>query len=116
MLNGTASKLIESYESEGIKPELQPLRDTLKKMHEDLNRAVDTVKGLDNNEAVDFNARRLVEMAGYTILGNLVMLDATRSDMFRKSAEVFVDYGRSMVARHADFIASFRNEKMEYYK
>ena len=55
-------------------------------------------------------------MAGYTILGNLVMLDASRSEMFRKSAEVFVDYGRSMVARHADFIASFRNEKMEYYK
>ena len=116
VLNGTASKLIESYEAEGIKPELQPLRDTLKKMHEALNQAVDTVKGLDNNEAVDFNARRLVEMAGYTILGNLVMLDANRSDMFRKSAEVFVDYGRSMVARHADFIASFRNEKMEYYK
>lgn len=116
VLNGTASKLIESYEAEGIKPELQPLRDTLKKMHEALNQAVDTVKGLDNNEAVDFNARRLVEMAGYTILGNLVMLDASRSEMFRKSAEVFVDYGRSMVARHADFIASFRNEKMEYYK
>ncbi len=116
VLNGNASKLIESYEAQSVKAELQPLRDSLKAMHAALDKAVETVKGLDNNEAVDFNARRLVEMAGYTILGQLLVLDADRSEMFRKSAEVFVDYGKGMVARHADFIASFNNGKLEYYK
>ncbi len=116
VLNGNASKLIESYEQETVKAELQPLRDILKRMHAELDKAVETVKGMGSDELVDFHARRLVEIAGYTILGNLVLLDAERSEAFRKSAEVFVAYGEGMVQRHASFIAAFRPESVEFYK
>ena len=116
VLNGNASKLIESYEQEEVKAELKPLRDILKRMHAELDKAVETVKGMGNDELVDFHARRLVEIAGYTILGNLVLLDANRSEAFRKSAEVFVAYGEGMVQRHASFIAAFKPESVEFYK
>ncbi|MDE5762563.1 MAG: acyl-CoA dehydrogenase family protein, partial [Bacteroidales bacterium] len=116
VLNGNASKLIESYEQEEVKAELMPLRDILKRMHAELDKAVETVKGMGNDELVDFHARRLVEIAGYTILGNLVLLDANRSEAFRKSAEVFVAYGEGMVQRHASFIAAFKPESVEFYK
>lgn len=116
VLNGNASKLIESYEQEEVKAELQPLREILKRMHAELDKAVETVKGMGNDELVDFHARRLVEIAGYTILGNLVLLDAHRSEAFRKSAEVFTAYGEGMVQRHASFIAAFKPESVEFYK
>lgn len=116
VLNGNASKLIESYEAETVKAGLQPLRDILKRMHAELDKAVETVKNMGSDELVDFHARRLVEIAGYTILGNLVVLDADRSEAFRKSAEVFTAYGESMVQRHASFIASFKPESIEAYK
>lgn len=116
VLNGNASKLVEAYEAEEIKPELQHLRDVLAEIHKELNWAVETVKGYNDNELVDFHARRLVEIAGYLILGNLVMLDANRSDAFRKSAEVFVAYGNSIVKRHVEYIKSFKPEMLEMYK
>ena len=116
VLNGNASKLIESYEQEAVKAELQPLRDILKRMHAELDKAVETVKSMGSDELVDFHARRLVEIAGYTILGNLVLLDANRSEAFRKSAEVFTAYGEGMVQRHASFIAAFKPESVEFYK
>lgn len=116
VLNGNASKLVEAYEAEEIKPELQHLRDVLAEIHKELNWAVETVKGYNDNELVDFHARRLVEIAGYLILGNLVMLDANRSDAFRKSAEVFVAYGNSIVKRHVEYIKSFKPEMFEMYK
>lgn len=116
VLNGNASKLVEAYEAEEIKSELQHLRDVLAEIHKELNWAVETVKGYNDNELVDFHARRLVEIAGYLILGNLVMLDANRSDAFRKSAEVFVAYGNSIVKRHVEYIKSFKPEMLEMYK
>ena len=116
VLNGNASKLIESYEQETVKAELQPLRDILKRMHAELDKAVETVKSMGSDELVDFHARRLVEIAGYTILGNLVLLDANRSEAFRKRAEVFTAYGECMVQRHASFIAAFKPESVEFYK
>lgn len=116
VLNGTASKLMESYEAAEIKPELNALRERLAKMHTAMNTAVEAVKAMGSEELLDFHARRLVEMAGYTILGNLLLLDASRCDSFRKSAEVFVAYGESVCARHADFIANFKPENIEFYK
>ena len=117
VLNGNASKLIESYEAEAVRPEFAALRDKLKAMHAMLNKAVEDVKGAGNEELVDFHARRLVEMAGYTILGNLVLLDAERNaDMFAKSAEVFIRHGESIAKGHAEFIASFDAGKIGCYK
>lgn len=116
VLNGNVSKLVESYEAEEIRPELAHLRAVLNGMHVELDKAVEAVKGAGNEELVDFHARRLVEIAGYTVLGNLVLLDANRSEAFRKSAEVYVAYGQAMVKRHAEFIAGFKPEQLEWYK
>lgn len=117
VLNGNASKLIEGYEAETVKPEFADLRKKLLDMHAELNKAVEAVKAAGNEELVDFQSRRLVEMAGYTILGNLILLDAERdAAMFAKSAEVFIRHGESIVKGHADFIASFDASKIACYK
>ena len=69
-----------------------------------------------NQEYIDFQARRLVEMAGHIIMGYLLILDATRNDMFRKSAEVYINYGEVETRKHATFIKTFDMEKIDIYK
>ena len=54
-------------------------------------------------------------MAGYTVMGYLLLDDTRRDASFRRSLNVFVKYGQAEVAKHADFISSFRPEEMENY-
>ena len=62
-------------------------------------------------------ARRLVEMAGYIIMGYLLVNDASRCpELFMNSAKVFVNYGEAQVARHHRFIAGFNPDDADAYK
>lgn len=77
--------------------------------------AVEAVTGVGDTKYVDFMARRLVEMAGYTVMGLLLLDDTTRNDAFRRSLRVFVKLGQAEVAKHADFIANFRPDQIGDY-
>ena len=84
----------EEYEQASIRPEQEYVREILKGMTGAFEAAVTKVTAVGETEYVDFHARRLVEMAGYIILGYL-LLDSQRCDRFAKSAEIFVKYGQS---------------------
>ena len=88
----------EEYEQVAIRPEQEYVREILKGM------------------TVDFHARRLVEMAGYIILGYLLLIDSQRCDRFSKSAEIFVKYGQAKVAGYAAFINDFELKDLGMYK
>ena len=60
-------------------------------------------------------ARRLVEMAGYIVMGYLMLDDTQREASFRKSMNVFVNLGQAEVAKHADFIGNFQPEQLKDY-
>ena len=80
--------------------------------------AVARVIEAKNQEYLDFQARRLVEMAGHIIMSYLLIIDATRDteDLFRKSAEVYINFGEVEVRRHAAFIKKFNTEDVDVYK
>ena len=61
-----------------------------------------------DQELLDFCARRLVEMAAYTIMGHLMVQDASKNaELFGTSAQVFVRYAESEVEKHINFIRKF---------
>jgi hypothetical protein len=78
--------------------------------------AVTRVADAKNPEYLDFQARRLVEMAGHIIMCYLLIIDASRDDMFRKSAEVYQKYAEVEVRKHATFIKNFEVEQVDKYK
>ena len=80
--------------------------------------AVVRVNEIKNQEYLDFQARRLVEMAGHIVMSYLLIIDASRDteDMYRKSAEVYLNYGEVEVRRHAAFIKKFDVENVDVYK
>ncbi|WP_303427390.1 acyl-CoA dehydrogenase family protein, partial [uncultured Duncaniella sp.] len=87
---GTYLGLINSYLENDVKPELQSIKERIRVMAEVYAKAVETVGKVEDQAYGDFMARRLVEMAGVTVMSCLLMLDAERNDSFRRSAEVYL--------------------------
>lgn len=113
---GAYLKQIRDYEVQNIKPELFGLRRVLIGMTEVYEKAVNTVIDTKDNEYLDFHARRLVEMAAHIIMGYLLVIDTNRDESFRKSSEVFMRMGRSLVNAHAAFIANCSLDDLGNYK
>ena len=116
VLAGTYKTLMQSYAEREVKSELQAVKDTLATMAEKYFAAVAVVKDANNQPYTDFMARRLVEMAGFTIMGYLLLDDANRNDSFTRSLHVYVNMVQAEVDKHADFISRFKPEELEYYK
>ena len=112
---GTYLNWIKAELARECKPEDQDVKGILELMSQQFADAVEAVTGVGDTKYVDFMARRLVEMAGYTVMGLLLLDDTTRNDAFRRSLRVFVKLGQAEVAKHADFIANFRPDQIGDY-
>jgi alkylation response protein AidB-like acyl-CoA dehydrogenase len=96
---GNYLKQIRFYENQKINPEFEAQRNRLIKMNDIYEKTVNDMLEIKNNEYLDFQSRRMVEMAGHIIMSYLLILDATRDtqDMFRKSVAVYVNYAEAEV-------------------
>ena len=114
---GTYLKRIQEYEKKSINPELQGLRRPLIKMTKMYEKLLEIVTEPKDSEYLDFHARRLVENAGHIIMGYLLLLSANEeSELFRRSAEVYIHYGQVEVIKNYNFVTKFRIEDIGYYK
>ena len=107
---------IRVYEDEKVSPELEHLRRQLIILTDEYERAVNKVLSVEDNEFVDFHARRMVEMAGYIIMSYLLLLDSNRDAMFVKSAKNFIRMTKSQVKAHAEFIRVSELSDLGTYK
>ena len=58
----------------------------------------------------------MVEMAGYIIMGYLLLIDTNRDRDYLKSARTFVKIAKSQVRAHAEFIGSSSIDDLGNYK
>ncbi|MCM1318481.1 MAG: acyl-CoA dehydrogenase family protein [Bacteroides sp.] len=116
VLTATYRTLIDGYAATEVRPELQPVKDMLANMAEAYYAAAADVSAANNQEYTDLMARRLVEMAGFTVMGYLLLLDAQRNESFTKSLHVYVNLAQAEITKHADFIARVKPEQLDYYK
>jgi len=115
VINGTYQSWMEERAKIKVKSEYQYLIDILAKMQDQYVKTVDKVKEINHAELLDFHARRLVEMAGNTIAGYLLVHDANMNDMFAKSADIFVRFGRSQNIAAAHYIMHTDQEDISNY-
>lgn len=115
---GSYLKMIHDYDAQPINPEFTSLRKRLQIMTNLFEHAVDRINEIKNQEYLDFQARRLVEMGGHIIMSYLLLIDASRDkeDLFRKSAEIYINFAEVEVRRHAAFIKKFDVEHVDIYK
>ena len=107
---------IRSYEAQKVSPELEHLRRTLIILTDEYEQAVHKVTAINDNEFIDFHARRMVEMAGNIIMSYLLVLDSNREPMFLKSAKNFIRLAKAQVKAHAEFIRTSELSDLGAYK
>lgn len=107
---------IREYESQKADPELAFLKRSLIVMTEEYDHAVSHVVSVNDDEYVDFHARRMVEMAGFIIMGYLLLSDANRDRDYLRSARIFTRFAKAEVHSRAEFIGSCTPDEVGIYK
>lgn len=108
---GVYLKQIQAYSQVELKPELEYQKLSLALMTEKYEQAVQRVieinDTVDNNDFLDFHARRLVEMAGGIIHSYILLIDADRDDKYLKSCNVYVKQTQALVASHLEYVNNY---------
>lgn len=96
---------------------MEPLLNRVKEMTRKFEAVTNAVKEAQDQELLDFVARRLYEMAAVCVMSHLIIQDATRApEMFSRSAEVYVNYAESEIEKHFNFIRKFDKESLVNYR
>ena len=115
--SGFYASTMKEFAQWEVSPEMMPLRARLDAMAERYETAVSTVIGHESQELVDLTARRLVEMAGYIIMGYLLLQDATaNATLFAPSAHIFVAWAEAEVDKHTGYISRMTPEGLAYFR
>ena len=115
--NGTYASMIQEMLQNEVSAEMQPLKDRVVKMVAKLEEAIEKVKEDNNQEVLDFLARRLYNMTGDVIMSLLIIEDASKApELFAKSANVYVRYAEEEVVGHHHFVMNFTAEELPSYR
>lgn len=113
--NGSYLLRIKEYEEMEIAPKYEPLKAKLIAMREQYEQACDYMSGKEDS-FVDFNARKLVEMAAHIIMSWLLILEASVNDSMEKSAKIYTNRAQAWNMDRFTFITNSVAEDMEEYK
>ena len=112
--NGSYLGRIKEYEEMDIAPKFEPLKAKLIAMREQYEQACEYMNGKDN-AFVDFNARKLVEMAAHIIMSWLLILEASVNSSMEKSAKIYTNRSQAWNMDRFTFITNSVAEDLEEY-
>lgn len=113
---GTYLAQMQEYATAQYSDEVAPLKARVDKMMEQYEQAVEKVKGFENPDYITFHARRLVEMAAWTIMSYLLCRDAScEPELFLQSANAYVRYAQARLEANVKFINDFTPEDEACY-
>ena len=108
--------MIREYEQTPVKPEFEFQQKLLVKMTQQFEKVFNRINEQKDSEYLDFHARRLVEMAGNIICGYLLVIDANRNDILKRSAEIFIRKVRAENIAKTSFINNCEVRDISSYK
>ena len=113
---GTYLNQLHEYDMIEYNEALKPLQSRLQAMTSKYAELVEAVAGTKDTEYIDFQARRLVEAGAHCVFGYLLLQDANKDESYRRSAEVYINYGEAEIDKIYTFINKFNREDLVYYK
>lgn len=115
--NGTYMSIIREYEAYPIAEKYDGVLRRIKEMASKLDASTNFVKEANNQELLDFCARKLYEMTAFTIMSHLLLQDTQKApEMFEKSLNVFVNYAESEVEKHFNYIRKMDVDQLASYR
>lgn len=114
---GFYTQLLQEYLAIDVPHNLQPYKERIEKMTAIYNESLERVQALGCQESLDFLSRRIYELAAYSIMAVLLLLDAAAdNDLFSSSLARFVAIAEAEVAAHSKYIENFTPELLTQYK
>ncbi|MDR1583539.1 MAG: acyl-CoA dehydrogenase family protein [Prevotellaceae bacterium] len=113
---GFALNKIREYETLPYRPEHEYIKNELVGMTNEYAETVEKVTSTANPEYIDFQARKLVEMAGHIILTYLLLIDAQRNNDYALSADVFLKYAAAENNLRHSYIMNFDVKDLGLFK
>ncbi len=93
------------------------LLDRVKALIPVYEEALEAVKALDNQDAIDFLSRRLYDMTCEIVMSLLIIRDAAKApELFERSAVVYVGMAEENVAGKATYINNFDVESLNSFR
>lgn len=115
--NGTYLSIIKEMLENEVSDDLKALKERVAKLVDLYEAAINKVKEANDQAVHDFLARRLYNMTGDIVMSLLILDDATKaSEMFAKSANVYVRMAEEEVLGHSAYIQNFKAEDLESFK
>ena len=96
--------MMKGYAAQGFSGELAPMAERLAVLTDKYEAAVKKVVDANDQAYLDFNARRLVEMAGDIIMAYLLLVSAKTCESFVNTAKVYNRMIDAEITRHCEFI------------
>jgi len=120
VINNTYTELINAFAAKPVTPEFELAKADLVAMTEEYETARQIVANLKSDEALDFHARRLVEMAAHVLMTYILMHDALRNDCdchsLKRSTFTYLRMVKATHAAHLSYIKDFKIEELAEYK
>ena len=113
---GTYLNQLHEYDKIEYNETLKPLQSRLQAMTSKYAELVEAVADTKDTEYIDFQARRLVEAGAHCVFGYLLLQDANKDESYRRSVEVYINYGEAEIDKIYTFINKFNREDLVYYK
>ncbi|MDP3179108.1 MAG: acyl-CoA dehydrogenase family protein, partial [Spirochaetaceae bacterium] len=101
--SGVATEIFDDYDREDYSHAVE-LFQRVKRIRNMLEKAIVHLKGLENEEAIAYHARRLVEMSTAVIQGYLLLRDAAHAERKMHVARLFIDRAAANVEMNLNFI------------
>ena len=115
--NGTYMSVIRDYEAIPVAEEYEGYMNRIKEMASKLEAVTNAVKDANDQELLDFCARKLYEMTAYTIMCHLILQDTQKApEMFAASLNVFVNHAESEVEKHFNYIRKMDAAQLANYR
>ena len=115
--NGTYMSVIHDYEAIPVAEEYEGYMRRIKEMASKLEAVTNAVKDANDQELLDFCARKLYEMTAYTIMCHLLLQDTQKApEMFAASLNVFVNHAESEVEKHFNYIRKMDAAQLANYR
>ena len=115
--NGTYMSVIRDYEAIPVAEEYEGYMNRIKEMASKLEAVTNAVKDANDQELLDFCARKLYEMTAYTIMCHLLLQDTQKApEMFAASLNVFINHAESEVEKHFNYIRKMDASQLANYR
>ena len=112
---GVYADQMKVYAAEDVSEAMKPLQARVNAMAEqyrDIVSKIDTA----NKDYFDLQSRRLVEIAGHTIMAYLLVNDASKApELFADSAKVYVNYAEGEVAKNMSMLKNVVADDLAAY-